>query len=262
MASGKTKSLARAAEILDCFRSDAPELGVSEIARKLHMSRSTVGRLLATMRSLRILSQNGETRRYMLGPKVLAWSAVHGGLLDIREKSRAALEELHRLTRETASLYLLDGNERVCIDRIESRNPERVLSSPGERMPLHAGAGGKVLLAFMTPERRAQILDSIPLKKMTSKTITNRATLRKEIESIRARGYAISRGECTENTLGISTPVFDANGGVIAALTVTGPSNRFTGDEIAGLSSKMAHASSRISRALGHKSLSRKPGDE
>lgn len=159
MASGKTKSLVRAVEILDCFRSDAPELGVSEIARKLHMSRSTVGRLLATMRSLRILSQNGETRRYMLGPKVLAWSAVHGGLLDIREKSRAALEELHRLTRETASLYLLDGNERVCIDRIESRNPERVLSSPGERMPLHAGAGGKVLLAFMTPERRAQILE-------------------------------------------------------------------------------------------------------
>jgi DNA-binding IclR family transcriptional regulator len=247
----ETQTLTRAIAILDCFSATHPQLGVREIARQLGLSRSTVGRLVVTLCAAGVLSQDPTTRRYMMGPKVLTWSAVYTSGLDIRDKARPALEELHRLTQETVNLYLLDGNERVCLDFIESPQRVRVVVQRGERMPLHAGSAGKAILAFLPPERVQQILAK-PLERMTPNTITNRRKLLKELATIRAQGFAVSHGERFSDALGLAAPIFDANGKVVAALNVAGPVMRFTDADIQKLAPKMMQLAMHISRALGY----------
>lgn len=250
-ASDEIQSLVRAIAILDCFRTDQPQLGVREIARQLDMSPSTVGRLLATLGSAGILSQDPTTRLYRLGSKVLSWSAVYTSGLDVREKSRPMLEELHRLTRETVNLYVLDGTERVCVECIESPQRVRVIVRVGERMPLHAGSSGKAMLAFGSPELLKQIL-AHPLERMTSNTITNRKRLLEELASIRNCGYAVSHGERFTDALGLAAPIFDNTGNVLAALNVAGPTLRFTDDDVKRFAPKIIELANQVSQLLGY----------
>jgi len=249
--SGEIRSLVKAFAIVDCFRPDQPQLGVREIARQLRMSTSTVGRLLVTLHSVGILSQDPATRHYRMGSKVLSWSAVYTSGLDVRDKARPMLEELHRLTHETVNLYVLDGNERVCVDRIESPQRVRVIVSIGERMPLHAGSAGKAILAYATPDLLKRILAK-PLERMTGNTITNRTKLLGELDSIRKCGYAVSHAERFTDALGIAAPIFDNVGNVIAALNVAGPVLRFTDDDVRKYAPKIIQLANQVSHLLGY----------
>ena len=251
MASGEIHSLIKAFSVLDCFNSETPQLGVREIARQLKMSTSTVGRLLVTMHTAGILSQDPATRLYRMGPKVLSWSAVYTNGLDVRQKAHPMLEELHRLTRETVNLYVLDGIERVCVDRIESSQRVRVIVQVGERMPLHAGSAGKAILAYASPELVKQIL-ARPLDRMTKNTITGRKKLLDELQVIRDQGYAVSHSERFTDATGLAAPVFDENGKVIAALNVAGPEMRFTDAEVEKCAPKVMELAHQVSRLLGY----------
>ncbi len=250
------KTLGRAVAILDCFSPDRPELGVREIARELHMSPSTVGRILASLQALGILNQNTATRRYMMGSKVLTWSSVYMSQLTVVSAARAALTELHRITCETVSVYVLEGIERICVERIESPERVRVVVRRGERMPLHAGSAGKALLAFAPSSLIDQVLAK-PLERMTSKTITNRKQLLRELESVRARGYAVSHSERFEDALGLAAPIFDSSGQVVAALNVAGPTTRFTDAEVDKYAPTIMHLANQVSQTLGYRGSAR-----
>ncbi len=246
----ETQSLIRAIAILDCFCPETPELGVREIARRLHLPAATVGRLLLTYRVAGILQQDPATRLYRMGPHVLQWSSVYVGRLDLAKESRPILEEFARMTRETVSVYVLDGTTRVCLERIESPERVRVVIRPGERMPLHAGSAGKAILAFMPPRMIKQILAK-PLERMTVHTITNRRKLLQDLELVRTRGYATSHCERFDDALGLGAPIFNASGEVIAALNVAGPIMRFTDAEVEKFAPKIIQLANQISLALG-----------
>lgn len=251
MAAGEMQSLSRAVAILDCFTIECPQLGVREIARKIGMSASTVGRMLGSLSALGLLSQDGTSRLYRMGPKVMAYNMVYTATLDIRGSARPMLEELYRLTNETVSLYILAGDLRVCADCIESSERLRVVVHVGEHMPLHAGSSGKALLAYMPAEDVERIL-SRPLEKMTQATVTSKESLLKELKAIRARGYATSHGERFEEVIGVAAPVFDGSGRVVAALNVAGPAQRFTDQAVARLQPKLIILANEISRMLGY----------
>jgi DNA-binding IclR family transcriptional regulator len=161
------------------------------------------------------------------------------------------LEELHRLTRETVNLYVLDGDERVCVDCIESPQRVRVIVQVGERMPLHAGSAGKAILAFARPELIEQILER-PLERMTPQTITSRKKLLAELQHIRDCGYAVSLGERFVDAIGLAAPIFDAHGNVVAALNVAGPNMRFTDAEVEKFAPKVIQLANQASRGLGY----------
>lgn len=247
----QTQTLARALAVLDCFSVEQPRLGVRELARQVRMSRSTVGRLLATMRAAGVLSQDPVTRCYMMGSKVLTWSAVYTSGLDIRNKARPAMEELHRETRETVSLYILDGDERMCVERIESPESLRMVARIGERMPIHIEASGKVFLAFASPELKKRIISRVYQKRLSPKVRQSRAALLEDLKRIQAQGYALSHGERVAGASCVSAPVFDANGRVIAAITISGPTVRFTEDKIAEYASRVMAAAAQVSQAMG-----------
>jgi DNA-binding IclR family transcriptional regulator len=247
----QTQTLARALAILDCFNADQPQLGVRELARQARMSRSTVGRLLATMRSAGVLSQDPVTRCYMMGPKVLTWSAVYTSGLDIRSKARPAMEELHRDTRETVSLYILDGDERMCVERIESPESLRMVARIGERMPIHIEASGKIFLAFASPELRKRIISRLYQKRLSPGRRQSREALLEDLKGIQTQGYALSHGERVAGASCVSAPVFDANSRVIAAITISGPTIRFTEDKISEYASRVMSVAAQVSQAMG-----------
>ena len=233
MPSDQVQTLKRAIILLDCFTLDHPELGVREVARMANLSSSTTGRLLAALKEAGILNQNPANRAYSLGPKVLTWAGVYTNTLDIRARAIASLHELHRDTQETISLYILDGNYRVCVERLESQQNVRITSRVGLRLPLYAGSAGKAMLAFLPPARQKELIRSTALAPLTERTITDPEALCREMEKIRADGYAVSRGEWILDASGVAAPVFDQNGEVIAAVTISGPAQRFTDEAIA-----------------------------
>ena len=251
MALGEMQSLSRAIAILDCFTVENPQLGVREIARQLEMSASTVGRLLASLNTLGLLSQDPSSRLYRLGPKMMGYSMVYTVSLDIRASARPMLEELFRLTNETVSLYVLAGDQRICADCIESSERLRVVVRAGEHMPLHAGSSGKALLAFMPPEDAERIL-SKPLQAMTTRTITDRVSILEDLKAIREKGYAVSHGERFEDVIGVAAPVFDRTGKVVAALNVAGPGMRFTDACVEKYRTTVVDFANQLSRLLGY----------
>ncbi len=252
MPSDKAQTLHRVIAILDCFSFERPVLGVREVARMVHLSSSTTGRLMASLKSLGLLSQNPSTHSYSLGARVLTWAGVYAGTLDIRNTALPAIAELHQETRETISLYILEGNERVCVERMESPENVRIIARLGRRLPLYAGSAGKVFLAFMPNQRREDILSTVPLVPLTPNTISDLPTLRKELDCIRQQGYAVSQGEWTQDASGVAAPVFDQTGNIIAALTISGPSQRFTPEAIARYIPVATRVARQISRDLGY----------
>lgn len=245
-------SIQRAISILDAFTSEQPEIGVREIARKLGLHPSTVGRLLATLTKLGILAQNDTNHHYRLGSKVLQWSAVYLGSLDLQKVTRPHMEELREKTQESVSLYVPSGNERVLIERLDTSHFMRVVTQIGQRMPLYAGASGKVFLSFLPLEKREEVLKDLKIEKLTATTIVDPKALRKELDTIRKQGYAISHGERVEGVVSLSAPLFNFRNQVIGAISVSGPTFRLPEDKVSQFIKPLLQATSRISQAMGY----------
>jgi IclR family KDG regulon transcriptional repressor len=248
----ETQSITRAIAILDCFRDIQPELGVREIARQVELHPSTVGRLLVTLTSLGILNQNRDTQKYRMGSKVLRWGAVYMSSMDLRLEARPFLEELHKQTDETIHLDIPDGATRICIERIESPQSLRWVPRIGERKPYYASAGGKVMLAYFSPTQRSEILKSQPLEQLTPRTTTDPKILQKEFDLIRERGYSISEGERVDGVSCVAAPIFDSSKIIIGALTISGPTLRFSEAKKQEYAQLLIQATGNISKAMGY----------
>ena len=248
----RIQTIDRMVSILDCFSLDEPSLGVREVSRKTGLSSSTTGRMMAYLNDLGILNQDPETLSYMMGSKVLAWAGIYTISSDIRSLALPVMVRLQEQTRETISLYVLEGNERVCVERLESPETVRIVARVGRRIPLYAGSAGKVFLAFMAVDKAKQILEETDLVPMTKKTITERDDLWENLEKIRKQGFAVSKGEWILEASGVAAPVFDQDGKISAALTVSGPTQRFTEDRIREISGLVKDGASLISSELGY----------
>lgn len=251
MPATETQSIHRAVAILDCFQDNQPELGVREIARQLELHPSTVGRMLTTLTSLEILVQDKDTHRYRMGSKVLKWGTVYMGNMDLRAIARSHMQELHRATEETVSLDIPDGSTRLCVERIESPQQLRWVKKLGEKMPFYASASGRALLAFMTPTERKVILSTMSIEHLTPHTTTNLKVFEQELELTRKRGYAVSEGERVEGVSCVAAPVFDATEKIIGAVTISGPSTRFSKQKIQGYAELLLRTTEQISAAMG-----------
>lgn len=259
MPNDKNHTLERAAALLDCFTQEQPEHGVRDLARKLNWSTSTTGRLLVSMKDIGILSQNANTRAYSLGGKVLAWAGVYTATMDVRNRALPLLETLYRQTNETISLYVLEGNERVCVERFESPHNVRVVARIGRRLPLHAGSAGKVFLAFLSEARREEIILSGRLEPCTAKTIIDPDRLREEVHRIRKQGYAISEGEWILEASGVAAPVLNQSGEIIAAVTISGPTQRFDHEHVKQYTDLVLRVAMQISQEIGFR---RRPSND
>lgn len=204
------------------------------------------------MKDLGILNQDPETLSYMMGSRVLAWAGIYTITSDVRTLSLPVMVRLQEQTRETISLYVMEGNDRVCVERLESPETVRIVARVGRRIPLYAGSAGKVFLAYLPDARRDEILADIELVPMTKRTITDLDELKINLHKIRRQGYAVSKGEWVLEASGVAAPIFDQFGRIAAALTISGPSQRFTEEKIHEIAALVTPAAEKISRELGY----------
>ncbi len=246
--------LDRTFAILDLFDEERPEWTATEIARTLDLPVPTTHRILMALKQRGYVSQHEETKRFRLGVGALHLGDRAHASVDLRSLSRPVLKRLSRETGETALLTVVapGGSRGVCLERVETAQPLRLSVQPGRRVPLHAGASQKALLAFL-PEDAVERVLSQPLERLCERTIVDPSLLRAEVSRIRKRGWARSAEETNLGVSGIAIPVLSERGGVVCAIGIAGPSARLDDARIASEFRQVASAAEEIATALGHR---------
>jgi len=225
------KSVQTSLQILSCFSADTPALGVTEIARRLRLTKSTASRMLSTLEQAGFVAKILDNQKYRLGSKIPELAGVFLAGHAWQSIAIPHLKALRDKTGETVMLFAIDGDHRVCLEGCESAHELRPSFRIGGRYPLHAGSAGKLLLAYAAPEERRSILTRAGLPEYTSHTITRADRLEREMADIRRKGYAVSHQERAAFLSSVSAPIRDFRGEVIAAVCVYGPSVRFAGKQ-------------------------------
>jgi len=250
------QSIARALTVLDTLADSQGEIGIVGLSQRVALHTSTVHRLLATLAAQGYVRQNPDTGRYALGPKAIHLAEAYLGQLDLRRVARPYLERLTRDTGETANLVIQDGHEALYLDKVESPRSLRIFSHIGRRAPLHCTAVGKVLLANAPPAKVDGLLGEGPLERLTKRTITSVAQLRRELAAVRTQGYALDREECEEGGYCIAVPVRNATGETVAAVGVSSPSVRMPARRVEELVPAVVRTGREISERLGFRNPS------
>jgi DNA-binding IclR family transcriptional regulator len=221
----RVQSIERAFSVLATL-ADGP-LGVTEVAERAQLPKSTAARLLASLTREDVVEQQPGTTRYRLGPRLLSLAAGLRPTRGLIATAHPFLVELALRTGEAAGLSVPDGSTIHYIDQVESPNPVQVRDWTGTRIPLHAVSSGQVVLANLSPAELERRLAAAALERFTARTLVDAPALRERLHEVRRDGYAWAREEYAEGIVSIAAPIADADGEVVAAVHVHGPSYRF-----------------------------------
>ena len=244
------RSVDRAAALLLALGESQAEAGVTELARRLGLHKSTASRLLATLEKRGLVEQDAETGKYRLGLVVIRLAERAERTLDLRGIALPELERLARLTHETTSLGVLDGDELLTVAQADGPNLIAVGDWTGRSTPVHCVASGKVLLASLA-EREVLRIVRRGLTAFTERTIVALEPLLEELARIRRRGYATAMGEYELGLNAVAAPVHDSRGNVVAAVDIWGPAFRLTPPRIPELAAQARETAGAISVRLG-----------
>ncbi len=252
--SGLTRlsSVGAALRLLKEFSAEEPEMGITVLARRLQLAKSTVHRLASTLVAEGFLEQNPTSERYRLGLSLFALGTLVRRRMDV---SREALPYLHQLrdrTGESVHLAVIEGSEIMYLFNLESQQAIGVRSYLGLRKPAFCTSEGRALLAFSSPAVLSHIVKK-GLTAHTPKTITEPAALHKVLAEVKLSGYALDDGESEEGMRGLAAPVWDASGAVIAAVGLAGPVSRLSKKSLRSFTPWVIAAAHGISERLGYR---------
>jgi IclR family transcriptional regulator, acetate operon repressor len=245
------QSIDRAVAILRCFDARRPTLGISDIARATGLSTTTTHRLLVAMQSNRLIRQTSD-RRYGLGPLLIQLARSGAVPTTLRDTALPWMTALRDEVDETVGLHeLLPTGERAVVDQVESHHElRRTYTEFGMPIPLTHGAPGKAILAMLPVEQRESWL-SRPIASITPETVTDPDRLRAELQEVRRRGWAESKGERTPGIRTVSAPIFDHTGRVVGALGLSVPRVRMDDARAESLGARIAACAWSVSESLG-----------
>ncbi len=216
---GGLTSVASALDLLDCFLEDE-ELGVSDVARRLGVAKSTAHRLLTTLATRNIIEQNSSTGRYRLGIHLFELGHLALARLELRRRSKTLLEQLREASGWTVHLSIAQGSDVLFLERLATLRGMQAIEQYRRRWPLHATSSGKVLCAYDPVALQARIEAGFP--SFTRYTITDEDRFHAELATIRRHGYAVSRQELMPQLASVAAPVLDSHGSAMAAISLTG----------------------------------------
>jgi DNA-binding IclR family transcriptional regulator len=228
----RVQSIERAFSVLSTL-ADGP-LGVTDVAEKARLPKSTAARLLASLAREGAVEQANGSSTYRLGPRLLTLSSGLRSTRSLVAVAHPHLIELAERTGEAAGLSVPDARTVHYIDQVDSPNPVQVRDWTGTRIPMHAVSSGLVVLANLTPEALEAYL-AAPLERFTSHTMVEPFLLRGRLADVRRDGYAWVREEFAIGINSVAAPIADASGEVVAAVHLHGPTYRFpaAGEEVA-----------------------------
>lgn len=234
----------RALDLLVAVVGAAKPVSLMEIAAETGVDKTTAQRLLTSLVERGLLTRDGASRRYDVGPALYGLAAAVNARSTIRALAAPHLADLRDASGETSSLHLLAGDHRVCVDGAESRHPVRRVVPLGESIPLQSGPSGKVILAHLQQAERERVYASAGVAGAA------RDALEHLLTQVRATRVMQTESDRTHGIRAVSAPIFGARS-VVASITVAGPADRWTRDAATAMQDAVLDAASAISSRLG-----------
>lgn len=247
----RLSSVATAIRLLRAFDGNEIEIGVSDLAKRLGIAKSTAHRLASTLVSEGLLGQNSQTGRYRLGIGLFTLGSMVRLQFDLSSGARSLLTELRDVTGENVRLALRDSENIVFLHDFESPQMVRLRSSTGQIKPAFCTAEGMCLLANLDQRELKHILE-IPRAERTAQTLTNEIDIRERLDEVRRLGYAVEDEESEEGTRCIAAPVQQVDGRVVAAVGLAGPRLRMKKRLFPTLIPQLLSTAKQISRQMGY----------
>jgi DNA-binding IclR family transcriptional regulator len=244
------KTIKKAFAVIETIESRGP-MRLTQLAKALDLDKSTARRLLISLEAAEYLQRDADTAKYALS---LRFSQIGAGLLrslEIRKVANQVVQDLWRSVDEAVNLAVLSHGKGLMVEKVGRPEPLSLGIQICEPFPLHSTGLGKVLLAYLPPERSQVLLRSEALRSFTRNTITEPKKLEAELATIRSRGYSWDLGETNENVRCVAAPIFNYQGEVVAALSVSAPLSRFPKTRMREIAPFVSNAGLHISERLG-----------
>lgn len=238
------RAVGRALEILLAFTHADPELSAGELLKRVDLSRPTLYRLLYTLEEQGFIVSIGDPQRFRLGPSVARLAHVWQGTLDLKTISEPILRRIWQETDETVSLFVPQGNMRLCVQEFASPQPLSFRRGVGYTERIARGATGRAILAYSEPS-------DDQLRQYTQGTGLDLKVLQTELLATRKRGYATSRSELISGAVAVAVPFFDRTGQVAGSMGVFGPEVRLDAARQKNIAKLLMEESVKLSEALG-----------
>src|SRR3954471_7653699 len=244
----------RALNILELFL-DTPVLSAAEIVNQLGLPRTTVHELLGTLadRSYLVVVP-GQPLRYQLGVRLFQLGSVYAQQLDLAREAQRVAAEVAAECDETVHVAILEGTDVIYIARVESTHPVRMISAVRRRLPAHCTGVGKMLLSALPNQALSALYPGRgALPTMTPRSISSLPRLKAELAEITARGLSYDEAESSEDVHCVATAVYDHRDEVVAAMSISVPTTRWSDERREALADLVRAGSTRLSAALGHR---------
>jgi len=245
------QSVSRAILLLQHLADSSHDLGVSDLARLMNTTKTTVHRLLAVLRDAGLVAYSYESRRYRLGYRILHWASVSLRQTSFIQVCHPHMVRLRDLTGESVLLHVRAGAARVCVHIVESRHELCFKPSVGEMLPLNRAGAGRILMAGLSLTEFEQIMRRVRWDSAGPNAILDSMEWRKEVERAARDGYSIAEHERVLGISGVNVPIRDVGGSVIAVLNVAGPSVRLDRSRLESFVEDLLSTASSISADLG-----------
>lgn len=246
------KSIEKCFVILDCLHDTTCPMTLETIARTSGYKKTTCFRILKTLKTLGLVEMSGNGKQYQYGPRLAALGLSALKNMNLRQSALPILQALRDETGETVNLSILNDSEIIFVERIMSDYLVNINVNVGDRLPVFCASMGKVILAYLREEKLTELLDTMKLTPRTERTIVSKATLLKELETIRKTGFAINDEELEKGLRAVAAPIFNYTGEAFAAVNIAWTTarhpDRETFDDYAG---KITAAARRISWLMG-----------
>ncbi len=240
------RALERVVALLEAVAEEGRPVTPTAVAARVGLSLSTVSRLLRQLADEGLLERQGGDGAYVLGARLIAVARAAIAPKSLLDAARPELQALRDACDETVSLHVRRGSSRVCVAVAESGRPIRRVVQVGSALPVHAGASGPALLVGLADADLDELLAT------SSATVRERATARAAVAEAKARGWVATVDTFAEGVSAVAVPVGDSNGtGVVASLSVAGPSYRWTPEAMERFVPSVQAAAVRIAAALG-----------
>ena len=246
------QSIDRTLQILELFSLEKPEWGVTEISKALNIYKSNVHNVLTTLAERGFIIKDSRTDKYKLGIKFFELGSVVIKNMNLRKIAHPYMEKLLKEFNETVHLGILVEGEILSIEQEESGQSLSPRIFIGKRAPLYCTGVGKAIMAYLSKDKVAAIVEGKGLKKYTESTITNKEELEKEFLKIRKQGYSVDNMEHEEGVRCVAGPIRDYTGKVSASLSVSGPAFRINENNIPNIAKKVKEYCDCISEEMGY----------
>ncbi len=256
----KVQVLDRAINILEFIgRQSSGEAALPELSAAMKLHKTTTHRIAHVLESRGLLRRGLDSNRYRLGLHLYDLGCQALDHVNIRDEARPLMTRVAYEVGETVHLALLDRAEVLYIERVEAQRSLTMGSKLGARNPVYCTALGKTILAYSAETEVDRTLTGLRMEARTRNTITNVLTLKRELERVRDRGYAIDDEEIEEGIRCIAAPILNASGLAVAAVSVSGPSSRITPERYQLIGKTMMKAAQELSTRMGHQVIGSEP---